>query len=155
MEGNLTVVSDQTFKVFKRLRTTQALDLSKNFDMVWHHGIHCKCNCHKTSGWVCGLKACVHYFSVFHHMIALLYNYEKCFLFHLKSSFRSRDIQDVVFPSFPLFFPVRYYFRWLLKINLKVYDVINCLNKNLLTQFFDILRRKKAITLKLYQLIEY
>ena len=32
-------------------------------------------------------------------------NYEKCFLFHLKSSFRSRDIQIFVFffPSFPHF----------------------------------------------------
>ena len=31
-------------------------------------------------------------------------NYEKCFLFHLKSSFRSQDIQlFVLFPSFPHF----------------------------------------------------
>ena len=33
-------------------------------------------------------------------------NYEKCFLFHLKSSFRSRDIQIFVFSGFPLLFPL-------------------------------------------------
>ena len=62
-------------------------------------------------------------------------NYEKCFLFHLKSSFHSRDIQFFVFLSFPLFLPVGHCFRGWLKINLKVYDVISCLNKNLITHF--------------------
>ena len=69
-------------------------------------------------------------FSISHQIIALK-NYEKCFLFHLKSSFRSRDIQIFVFPSSPLFLPVSHCFRDWSKINLKVYDVINCLNKNL------------------------
>ena len=54
------------------------------------------------------LKACVRYF------LSKFYfspndspsKTEKCFLFHLKSSFRSRDIQIFVFPSFPLFLPV-------------------------------------------------
>ena len=50
----------------------------------------------------------------------LLNNYEKCFLFHLKSSFGSRDIKKL-----PLNFR-----RWL-KINPKVYDVSICQNKNL------------------------
>ena len=40
---------------------------------------------------------------IFHQMIALL-KYEKC-LFHLKSSFRSPDIQIFVFSYFP-FFPL-------------------------------------------------
>ena len=52
------------------------------------------------------------------------------FLFHLKSSFRSRDIQMFVFLSSPLFLPVSHCFGGCLKINLKVYDVINCLNMN-------------------------
>ena len=38
-------------------------------------------------------------------------NYEKCFLFHLKSSFRSRNIQIFVHPSSPLFFPFSHCFR--------------------------------------------
>ena len=61
-------------------------------------------------------------------------NYEKCYLFHLKSSFRSRNIQIFVFPFSPLFLPVSQCFRGWSKINL-VYDGINCLNKNLVTQF--------------------
>ena len=57
-------------------------------------------------------------------------NYERCFLFHLKSSFRSRDIPIFLFPSVPLFLPVSHCFRAWSKINLKVSDVLNCLNKN-------------------------
>ena len=84
----------------------------------------------------CMFKACVCYF-----FIKILYftkwhpfkNYEKCFLFHLKSSFWSQDIQIFVFLSSPLFFPVSYCFRGSSKKNLKVYHVTNCLDKNLLT----------------------
>ena len=62
-------------------------------------------------------------------------NYEKCFLFYLKSSFRSRDIQFFVFLSFSVFLPVGHCFGGWSKINLKVHDVINCLNKNSITHF--------------------
>ena len=63
-----------------------------------------------------------------------MYNYnEKCFLFHLKSSFHSRDIQIFVFPSSTLFLPVSHGVGGCLKVSLKVYDAINCLNKNLIT----------------------
>ena len=62
-------------------------------------------------------------------------NYDKCFLFYLKSSFRSWDIQIFVFSSSRLFFSVSHYIRGWFKRNLKVYDVINCLNKNLITHF--------------------
>ena len=65
-------------------------------------------------------------------------NYEKCFLFHLKSSFRSRDIQIFLFSSSPLFLPVDHCFREWSKINLKVYDVTNCLNKNLKDNFWQL-----------------
>ena len=57
------------------------------------------------------------------------------FLFHLKSSSRSRDIRIFVFPSSPLFHPVNHCFRVCSKINLNVYDVISSLNKNLITHF--------------------
>ena len=60
---------------------------------------------------------------------------EKCFLFHLRILFRSQDIQIFVCPSSPLFLPVGHCFRVWSKMNLKVYDVINCLNKNLVTHF--------------------
>ena len=48
---------------------------------------------------------------------------EKCFLFHLKSSFCSQDIQIFVFSSSPLFFPVSHRIRGWFNRNLKVYDV--------------------------------
>ena len=55
-------------------------------------------------------------------------------IFHLKSCFCSQDIQIFVFLSSPYFLPASHCFRGWLKINLKVYYVINCLKKNL-TQF--------------------
>ena len=52
-------------------------------------------------------KACICYFSFFHQFIAL-YNYEKCFLFQLNSSFLfSRYLNFCIF-VFPSFFPVSY-----------------------------------------------
>ena len=68
---------------------------------------------------------------------------ENCFSFHLKSSFRFRDIQIFVFLSSPLFFPVSHCFRGWSKKNLKVYNVINCLNKNLITHFVWYLEKEK------------
>ena len=62
-------------------------------------------------------------------------SFEKGFLFHLKSSFRFRDIQIFVFSSSPLFSTVSHCLRRWSKRNPKVYDVISCLNKNLVTHF--------------------
>ena len=67
---------------------------------------------------------------IFDQMIAFK-NYEKMFLFCLKSSFHSQDNQIFIFSSSPLFLPVSHCFKGYSKINLNVYDVINCLNKNL------------------------
>ena len=55
--------------------------------------------------------------------------------FSSKSSFRSRDIQVCVFSSSPLFLRVSHCFTGWSKKNLKVYDFINGLNKNLITHF--------------------
>ena len=61
--------------------------------------------------------------------------YEKRFLFHLKSSFLSQDIQVFVFSSPPLLLPVSHCFSGWSKKNLKVYDGIDCISKSLITQF--------------------
>ena len=82
-------------------------------------------------------------FLFFHQMIAFS-NYEKCFLFHLKSSFHSKDIQIFVFLSFSLFLPVGHCFGGWLKINFEVNDVINCLNKNSITHFVWYLEKEKS-----------
>ena len=62
--------------------------------------------------------------------------------FHLKSFFCSWEIQIFVFPSSPLLLPVSHCLRAWSKINLKVYDVINCLNKNLITNFVWYLKKE-------------
>ena len=59
-------------------------------------------------------KACVHYFlSIFYFSSnnSLSKTMKNVFLFHLKSSFCSRDIPIFVFSSSPLFFPVSRCFR--------------------------------------------
>ena len=79
---------------------------------------------------------------IFHQMKAFKI-YEKCFLFNLKSSFRSWDIQIFVFPSSTLFLFASHCFKGCSKINLKVYYVMNCLNKNLIMHFVWYLEKEK------------
>ena len=67
----------------------------------------------------------------------------KCFLFHLKRSFRSWDIQIFIFPSSSQFFPVSHWLRGWFKINLEVYDVSISLNKRLITHFVWYLEKEK------------
>ena len=50
-----------------------------------------------------------------------------------KKLFLPPGIQIFIFPSSPLFLPIRHCFRGWLKINL--YDVISCQNKSLITHF--------------------
>ena len=64
------------------------------------------------------------------------------FLFHLKSSFRTWDIQIFVLLSSPLFYPVSHCSRGWSKKNLKTYGVINCLSKNLITHFVWYLKKE-------------
>ena len=85
------------------------------------------------------LKACVRYFVsnfYFTPEDSAFKTMNNFFLFYLKSSFRSLDIQIFVFPSSNLFAPVSHCFSCWSKINLEIYDVINCLKKNLTTYFF-------------------
>ena len=60
---------------------------------------------------------------------------KKCSLFHLESSFCSQDVQIFVFPSSSLFLPASHCFRGWSNIHFKVYDMITCLNKNLIKHF--------------------
>ena len=97
------------------------------------------------------LKACVRYFFcqifIFNQMIALQKLW-KMFLISSKNSFCSRDIQIFVFPSSHLFVPVSHSLGGWPKLNLKVYDVINCLNKNLITHFAQHLGKEKRYDIK-------
>ena len=61
-----------------------------------------------------------------------------CPLFFIKFVFFNvslRDIQIFVFLSSPLFFPVSHCLRGWSKKNYKIYDIIHCLNKNLIAHF--------------------
>ena len=90
-------------------------------------------------------KACVCYFflNLFFTKWQSFKNYERYFLFHLKSSFHSQDIQIFLFPPSPIFLPVSHCLRAWSKINLKDSDVINCLNKNFITHFISYLEKEK------------
>ena len=77
-----------------------------------------------------------------HHQMIALQKLWKFFLFHLKSSFRSRDIQVFVFSSSPLFLPVSLCFSCWSKKNLKVYYAINSVSKNWITHFVRYLKKE-------------
>ena len=72
------------------------------------------------------------------------------FLFHLKSSFRSGDIQIFVFALTSLFLYVSHCLRALSKISLKVYDVVNCLNQNLRTHFPRYLEKESMYAIETF-----
>ena len=66
----------------------------------------------------------------------------------------SRDIQILVFLSSLVFFLVVHCFSGWAKINLKLYDVLHCLRLRTWQHIlFDILTRKKGLTLKHCQLM--
>ena len=80
----------------------------------------------------------------FRPAIMSLNNYGKCFLFHLKSYFRSRVIQIFVFPICPHWiFPVSFWVRGWFKINHTVYGVSIHLNKDLIKRFAWYLKKEK------------
>ena len=74
------------------------------------------------------------FINFFYQMIALEKLWKMFFISSKKLILFSRYSNFCVF-VFPCFFPVSHCFRSWLKKNLKVYDVINCLNKNLITHF--------------------
>ena len=84
------------------------------------------------------LKACGCYFSsnfYFSPNDSSSKTMENVFLFHLKSSFFLEIFKFLYFHLSLSFFPVSHWFRGWTKKNLKIYDVINRLNKNLITHF--------------------
>ena len=118
----ILITTHATIRLWEFCSISNALQLLVHFQM-------CYCVPYRT------FKACVRYFlSQFYFSLNNSPSKTmKNFLFHLKSSFRSRDIQIFVFLSSPLFSPVSHCFRGWWKITLKFYNVINCPNKNLIT----------------------
>ena len=99
------------------------------------------------------IKACVHYYLFFHQMIALqklwkMLSFSSKISYNHLHSFRSQDIQIFVFLSFSFLLPVNHCFRVCSQINLKVNDVINCLNKNLITHFVWYIKKEKRYAIE-------
>ena len=69
---------------------------------------------------------------IFHYMIALQKLW-KMFFISSKKLFSFLRYSNFFIPSSPFFVLVSHCFRAWSKINFKVYDVINCLDKNLIT----------------------
>ena len=118
--------------------------LAKKAGIFWHWTIsHPPVSKDENGTWRCsnGIfkhEKCFRYFVTnfyFSPMNSPFKNYERCFLFYLKSSFRSWDIQIFLFPSSPFFLSVSHFFRAWSKINLEVYEVIICLNKDFTLYF--------------------
>ena len=91
------------------------------------------------------LKTCVCYllsvFYFFHQMIALQKLWKIIFISSKKLFLFLRYSNFSIF-VFLFFFPVSHCFGGWSKKNLKVYDVINCLNKNLITHFVWYLQKE-------------
>ena len=85
---------------------------------------------------------------IFHQMIVLQKLWKIFFISSKKIFSFLRYSNFFLFLSSPLFLPVSHCFRGCSKINLKVYDVINCLNKNFLTHFVRYLRKEKGYGIK-------
>ena len=87
--------------------------------------------------------------AIFHFsQLIALKQLRKMRFIYLKSYFGYWDIQFFVFLSFPLFFLVDHCFSGWSKINLKFYDVFNCLNKNFITHFVWYLEKEKMYVIE-------
>ena len=72
---------------------------------------------------------------IFHHMIALQKLWKRFFILSKKLFSFLRYLHFCIF-IFPSLFPCQsLFYRGWSKKNFKIYDVINCLNKNLITHF--------------------
>ena len=80
------------------------------------------------------VSAIFHQIFIFYQMIALQKLWKMFFMSSKKLFSFSRYSKFCIF-FFPAFFPVSHSFRGWFKKNLKIYDVIDCLNKNLITHF--------------------
>ena len=79
-------------------------------------------------------SAIFHQIFIFHQMIALQKLW-KIFFISSKKLFSFSRYSNFCISIFPTFLPASHWFRGCSKVNLTVYDVINCLNKNLITYF--------------------
>ena len=95
------------------------------------------------------VSAIFYQISISHQMIALQKLW-KMFFIPSKKLFSLSRYSNFCISIFPLFLPVSHCFRAWSKINLKVYDVINCLNKSLITHFVWYLEKEKTYDIETF-----
>ena len=100
------------------------------------------------------VRAIFYQFFIFYQMIALQKLWKMFFISSKKLFSFSRYSIFYVF-VFPSFFSVSHCFRGWSEKKLKVYDVINCLNNNLMTHFVWYIEKEMRCDIKLCLLIEY
>ena len=89
------------------------------------------------------LVSTIFYQSFISHQMIALQKLWKMFSISSKTPFFFSKYLDFCFFIFPSFPPVSHCFRGWSKINLKVYDIINYLNKTLITHFVWYFEKKK------------
>ena len=82
---------------------------------------------------------------IFHQTIALQKLWK---MFFISSKKLVLETFKFLYFRLPLFFSVSHCFRGWFKINFKVYGIINCLNKNLITHFVWYLGKEKKYDVK-------
>ena len=85
---------------------------------------------------------------IFHQIIALQKLW-KMFFISSKKLFSFSTCSNFCISVFPCFLPVSHCFRYCSKTNVKVYGVINCLNKILTTDFVWYLEKEKGFDIEL------
>ena len=89
-------------------------------------------------------------FFIFHQMIALQKLWKMFFISSKKLFSFSRYSNFCIFRFSPIISPASHCFRDWSKKNIKVYDVINCLNKNLITHFIWYLEKEKRCDIETF-----
>ena len=97
------------------------------------------------NSWSLKLTSAIFYqIFIFHQTIALQKLYKMVFISSKKLFLFSRYLRFCI-SVFLFFFPASHCFRGCSKIDLKVYDVINCVNKNFITHFVWYLEKEKKV----------
>ena len=95
------------------------------------------------------LVSAIFYWIFFSHQMIALQKLWKMFIISSKKLFSFSRYSDFCISIFPSFSTCQPFFRGWSKINLKVFDIINCLNKNLITYFVWYLEKENSYDIEI------
>ena len=99
------------------------------------------------------LVSAIFYQIFIYHQAIALQNIWKMFFISYKKLFSFSRYSSFCIFVFPSFFPVNHCFSGWSKKNLKVYDAINCISKNLLTHFVWYLSKEIGCNIEILSII--